>query len=487
MTTRLCGLLLLASSAVAASTLIAMRVETEALRADGDDTVLSIAVTIAPEDRARAGTVVWISGELSQGSEIVDRFDSRASIGRDGSTSIEKSWPPGSYELRIDVESTGNNATGFWKGRVLVPRLRPAPPAPTPAPAAEAPVGAPETPPPPAEPAAATEVEAIAAREEAAAEPAEPSGIAAMMAAAAARTPPPSADTAEAGTPPPQPPKAAPVTEEKPATIPETPAPAPPPRTAGMSTITVLVTDSANRPVTSLRGADFELRIGGKETRVEAVDGADSELLLGFAVDISSTMAELLPDTRRLLRQLAERAAGSGSSIFLVTAGESTSLALPPGSSAPDLGGQLRQSAPVSEVDLVTMLELAFAQFEGRDGRRVLVVLSGGGDISSKEQWTRVLDTVASSGIPVLVVAFDDGGMEGRTASRLRRTAESSGGKFYSLRNTDVLRLTLDHFAELIDASYVIGFESAQSGPQKLKVSTPNRGVEILHSKGIKP
>jgi hypothetical protein len=123
-----------AAISLAAVRPIAMRVEIEPVAPSGDDTTMSITVQVAPEDRRRLGQDFWIQGELTRKGERVDRLARAVDMDENGQAGIEVAWPPGEYDLQIEVEGTQRGARGVWYGRITVPDLTAPTPSPTPRP-----------------------------------------------------------------------------------------------------------------------------------------------------------------------------------------------------------------------------------------------------------------------------------------------------------------------------------------------------------------
>jgi len=115
--------LLAAVTAMAASP-IAMRVDVEPVRAAGDKTTMAVTVQVAPEDRSRVGTDAWIQGELRQRGARVERLARAVDLDENGRARIEIDWPPGEYELQIEIEGEKRRGIGVWIRRVTVPDMR---------------------------------------------------------------------------------------------------------------------------------------------------------------------------------------------------------------------------------------------------------------------------------------------------------------------------------------------------------------------------
>ncbi len=113
----------LATLSIAAGPPVALRVETAAVRPEGDATVISVTVQVAPEDRPRLGRDVWVQGELLRRGERVSRVARAVDLDERGQAAFEVAWPPGDYELRVSIEGVSGKAAGIWVGRLAVPAL----------------------------------------------------------------------------------------------------------------------------------------------------------------------------------------------------------------------------------------------------------------------------------------------------------------------------------------------------------------------------
>ncbi len=113
----------LATLSIAAGPPVALRVETAAVRPEGDATVISVTVQVAPEDRPRLGRDVWVQGELLRRGQRVNRVARAVDLDERGQAAFEVAWPPGDYELRVSVEGASGKAAGIWVGPLAVPAL----------------------------------------------------------------------------------------------------------------------------------------------------------------------------------------------------------------------------------------------------------------------------------------------------------------------------------------------------------------------------
>lgn len=514
--------LLLGLLSIAAGPPVAMRVELEPAGTVEGDTLVSVTVQVAPEDRRRMGSDVWVQCELLQGGERVDRLARALDLDDRGQARFETGWPAGEYELRVEITGPERGARGFWAGRVTVPDVdggaaeaSPEPPEmPEPAQATDdvmiAAAAAPDSEP---DGAPTDSMSAAAAQPELAQEPAdeaddvaeEPHGdetaksaaaLAAATGAAAAtaqRTEPPSTgDGSPAEAPTSAPPEPEPTAE---AAAPVAAADAAETvrveaalaatatttstwaqRSGSTADLTVVVTEQ-NRPILGLGPSAFELRVGRNDVALVAVgDASSAPLNLGIIVDLAAGSSDLAAEIAQRLGAFSLRSR-SGGGLFLVTPARP---AAEWGATADDIARTVGAGPQAGSVTLPTLLSNALMAFEGRRGRSFLLVLSDGADDSDKSSWKSAVSAAETAGVVVYAIGIRDSGFASRARSSLSKIANVSGGRSYFLGDAGMTAMTLDFLGELIDASYALPYP-AHGGPADVKVELSNRGWDVSH------
>lgn len=440
--------------------LVALRVDLEPVEARGEVTALGVVVQVAPEDRARLGASAWVELELRRGRETVDRVSRAVEVDAQGRGRLEVLWLPGSYELDVEIRSARGDTRGLWSDRVTVPALGPVPePMPEPV-ASEA-----ATPPHAEEPAA------------------EPIQIAEITTVEAAAVPEPT--TAPAPTP--EPLATAPAPRPRPEA--PTPEPAPPRSEAPGETVgvTVLVT-RLQRPVASLGRETLSLKVDGDAVPVVALEGTGTApLSLALAVDLSSSMAPHLAELGRLLGQLTLQVTSGNGSVSLVVAEAGTRRALDWGAGPDAVVEALRSSGSEPRGDLAGMVTAAFTGLTNRPGRRLLLVVTDGGDTADRDGWRRAEEAAVAAAAPVLVVELP--GLEGRPAAALDRLVDACGGERFAAPTDEVLGTVLRHYGDLLEATCTVRFQrpaGTRSGPMKVRISTADDTLEVRHPKQVR-
>ena len=526
---------------VAAARPVAMRVEVAPLRAEGEGTAVELVIQVAPEDRARIGRTLWLQGELTRNGTTVVRLARGVELDEQGRVQLELTLEHASYNLRIELQAGQGGGSGFWQGRVVVPRMEPGETPPTPAaasavagkaPAAQVggqgeptgrsePSPAPETAPTPeSENARTTDISAVGQQTavptvvEAPVQPTpappltvasqghlEAPSTAAVPAAAAAggETRPEPASAEPAPTPSTAAPRVAaaevvaptPAPAAAPASRPEVPSrnlerwgtDAP-----GLWDLTVWVSDRG-RPIGGLERGAFRVELNGDQAAIEDFgDASRAPLYLGFAVHVAPETLRRLPGLEALVGRLAIQASGEGGSA-LVAADDGSGSAPTWGASPDQVAALLRSSMGAGRIDLAGMIAAALDGLAGRRGRRVLVVVADGGDSAGRSGWKSAVDRAESAGIPILVVGVEGGRLESATRKGLERVEDASGGAAYFLRLNDsgLLELVADLYADTVAATYDLRVARPASGDAaKVKVEVLGGRTEVRHSRRLR-
>ncbi len=450
---------------IAASSLVAMRVETEILGPAGENTALALIIQIAPEDRPRVGRDAWLKLVLRQAGDVVESYDLGVDVDSSGVVRYMLTMAPGRYQVRADIE--GINGNGFWTGTIDIPAPGPVPqppqePAPTPAPAP------PELPTPsPSEPARpATEPVVVAVQTPSAKAPEPPQPVATPRSILAQPSIPAATSTKD------------PLIVYSSNSDPE------------LVEVTMMAIED-NRPLTGLGSQHLRLRVDGGDVAIAALNSsAQAPLSIGLAIDTSGSMAARLGNLIRPLNRFAARGAGDTGRFFVLTQDVSPDLVLDWGQVPSQLASAV-VAGSAGESDLAGMISAALKPFSGRRGRKFLVLVSDGGDTASRAAWKGAFEAVQRAGVPILVIGFKGDQLSNRTRSNLENVANISGGKSYFLPDTGMLKLVVNHLGELIDASYAVCFrpsgKASRTGLRKLAIKSVSGDFDVRHPAAIGP
>lgn len=119
----------------------------------------------------------------------------------------------------------------------------------------------------------------------------------------------------------------------------------------------------------------------------------------------------------------------------------------------------------------------------GSSERRVLVVLSDGGDNASTATLKDVTTQTAASNAVIYSVALEDEFDPDANPKKLKQLSEMSGGDAFSPKDVDGVQKTFQRIARDIRHSYTIGFEPANvsaSGFHRIRVNVKAPGGRKL-------
>jgi Ca-activated chloride channel family protein len=125
----------------------------------------------------------------------------------------------------------------------------------------------------------------------------------------------------------------------------------------------------------------------------------------------------------------------------------------------------------------------------GTSERRVLVVLSDGGDNASDANLKDVMTLVQTSNTVIYSVALDDPLDVDANPKRLRQLSDASGGESFTPQNVDEVRSAFQKIARDVRHSYTIGYEPANPAPRagfhkiRIDVKAPDGRRLDVHSR----
>jgi Ca-activated chloride channel family protein len=230
------------------------------------------------------------------------------------------------------------------------------------------------------------------------------------------------------------------------------------------------VKDRKGRYVTGLSKDAFTVFEGGQPQDTTFFSGEDAPVTVGLLIDSSGSMH---PN-----RDLAIAAAtafvetsNSQDEVFALAFNDSVTAALPrfaPFTSDPEmlrtaLGRAIAAHGRTALYDAIAE-GVAYAQ-TGKYERKVLVVVSDGGDNASRATFAHILTMTQSSNVVIYTVALVDPLEEDADPRRLKQLARASGGEAF--RPTDARQVTsvLQNIARDIRNMYTIGYVPPRTSP----------------------
>ncbi|MBV8902991.1 MAG: VWA domain-containing protein [Acidobacteriia bacterium] len=220
--------------------------------------------------------------------------------------------------------------------------------------------------------------------------------------------------------------------------------------------IPVTVTDPYNRFVTGLDKENFKLFEDKKEQEILQFSSEDAPLSIGVVFDCSGSMGGKLEKSRQAVTQFF-RTANPEDEFFLVQFNDTANLVEPFTRNLEEIQNRLTFTQSRGRTALLDAIYLALHEMKkAKNPRKSLLVISDGGDNSSRYTETDVKNLVKEADVQIYAIGiYEPIGSRSRTPEELAgpglltEIAEQTGGRQYAVEN----------LAELADIAAKIGVE----------------------------
>ena len=220
--------------------------------------------------------------------------------------------------------------------------------------------------------------------------------------------------------------------------------------------IPVAVTDPMGRFVTGLEKENFKLNEDKVEQEIAQFSSEDAPLSIGIVFDTSGSMGAKLQKSREAVRQFL-KTSNPEDEFFLVQFNDRPELSVAFTSEPEDVLSRLTFLQPKGRTALLDGVYLAMSTMKkARNGRKAILIISDGGDNSSRYTETEVRNRVREADVQVYAIGiFEPMSGRGRTPEEmagpglLAEVTEQTGGRHFAV----------DNLAELPDVAAKIGLE----------------------------
>jgi len=255
--------------------------------------------------------------------------------------------------------------------------------------------------------------------------------------------------------------------------------------------IPVTVTDQLNRFVTGLEKENFRLFEDKAEQTVSYFSNEDSPLSIGLVFDTSGSMGSKLDKSRQAVAQFF-KTSNPEDEFFLVEFNDRPTLVSGFTADLEEIQNKLTFTQSKGRTALLDAVYLALHTMKkARNPRKALLVISDGGDNSSRYTESEIKNLVREADVQIYAIGiFEPMGARGRTAEELSgpgllsEIAEQTGGRHFPVEN----------LADLPDVAAKIGVELRN---QYLLGYTPTNGerdgkyrrvqVKVVQPRGLPP
>lgn len=225
-------------------------------------------------------------------------------------------------------------------------------------------------------------------------------------------------------------------------------------------TIPVTVTDMAGQPVTGLPAKAFHIYENGVEQPAVRLSQDDSPLSIGLVFDASASMTYKLDRSREAIVQLLKTSM-PGDEYFLVQFNDDAKLLNRFTREPGEIEWAMSGIRPIGWTALLDSLYLSLNQMKhARNSRRVLVVLSDGGDNNSRFTEHEVRALLRESDVSLYAI-----GMAGPLVDLklLGDLAEETGGHMFQIKNVWQLPEAMSKLSTALREQYNLTYSPANT------------------------
>jgi Ca-activated chloride channel homolog len=227
--------------------------------------------------------------------------------------------------------------------------------------------------------------------------------------------------------------------------------------------------DRAGHTVGELRRQDFEVFEDGRPQPIRLFRHEDTPVTVGLVIDHSGSMREKLADVTAGARAFVD-SSNRDDQMFVVNFNETVSLGLPIGmrfsDSVAELGGAIWGAPAIGATALYDAIIEALKRLqEGTSDKKVLIVISDGGDNASQSSLDNVLKMAAQSTAVIYTIGLFEESDPDRNPKVLRRLAHETGGEvFFPSELSETVEIC-KRIARDIRDQYTIGYSSTSVKP----------------------
>ena len=231
--------------------------------------------------------------------------------------------------------------------------------------------------------------------------------------------------------------------------------------------VPVSVTDNHGRPVENLRAVDFRLEEGKSPQQVTSFARENAPISVGIVLDLSGSMADKVVKARIAINQFLENLESDDESL-LVTFSDRPELRSAFTSDISPIRSLLPSIAAGGGTALFDAVAMALHEMRGaRNERRVLMVISDGGDNSSRFSERELRVVAQESDVQIDSIGIHDHPVRMEELHGpwiLDDLADMTGGQHYTANNvTDLPDLAARISLSLHDR-YLLGYRPAPPG-----------------------
>jgi len=258
------------------------------------------------------------------------------------------------------------------------------------------------------------------------------------------------------------------------------------------------VKDPTGRPVGGLEQASFQILAGGVPQQIAVFERqTDRPLSVALLFDASLSVAKELPFEQeaalRFLRNLLGPGANRADRVAVFRFSSSVEQMQGFTASLARLKDAVQGIRPESGTSVYDALYLAADRLSGREGRKVIILVTDGGDTTSTTEYHQALESVQLADAvvyPIIVVPItSDAGRNLGGENALKTISASTGGFWFRQHNEQDLDGAFTEILRDLRIQYLLGFypqgvPAAADRFHRIEVRVDRPGVRILARSG---
>jgi VWFA-related protein len=260
-----------------------------------------------------------------------------------------------------------------------------------------------------------------------------------------------------------------------------------------MVMLSATVVDRHNALVSGLSKGDFQVYEDGALQQIKDFSHDDIPVTAGIVVDNSGSMAPKRDDVIAAALAFA-RASNPQDQMFVVNFNDRVSFGLPPDVPFTDRQEQLRRAlsgiGAIGQTSLYDGIAVALDHLKlGNRERKVLIVISDGGDNASKHSLAQVLGMARQSTAIIYAIGIFDEQDGDQNPSVLRRLAKETGGEAFFPESSRDITSICEGIARDIRNQYTLTYVptiASQDGSYRaieVRASAPGRGRLLVRTR----
>jgi Ca-activated chloride channel family protein len=225
----------------------------------------------------------------------------------------------------------------------------------------------------------------------------------------------------------------------------------------------IVVTDRHGQLISDLERDHFAVFDNGRRMDVELFSNEDTPVTVGLVIDSSSSMRAKLAEVIAATLKFAS-SSHPDDELFVIRFNDDARHAVPDrrfllASDRGALESAMTALVPEGRTALYDALVAGLDHLNaGTRARKILVVMSDGGDNASRATLDSVLARARASNVTIYTIGIYDRDDPDKNPGALKSLAETTGGERFLPRSTGTLILTCERIAREIRSGYTLGY-----------------------------